>query len=263
MVIVRGTGPAWNPQWWTPARCTDLERRNPVAYRSDVLAEFIDLETGLISPEAQKAATRVGPVEISPSERWEIVGAGLDTSEANGKNPTALVIVDGRRVVREGHLVVVFRVVFCEEWQTGGIENALHEAARHCHRYRVLDALADKYASGANIALARRDGLTITARHSTTLETVQDYADLNAFVASGMLELSPHPVMARDLLGIRKRATPTGFSIELPHTSDGRHADFCPALVNALKQARAGAAFSPNDAPQAIGGSWTDFDSFA
>lgn len=40
LVVVRGSGPALNPVWWTPQRCADLQRKNPRAYRTDVLGEF-------------------------------------------------------------------------------------------------------------------------------------------------------------------------------------------------------------------------------
>lgn len=40
LVVVRGTGPQLNPSWWTPQRCADLQRKNPRAYRTDVLGEF-------------------------------------------------------------------------------------------------------------------------------------------------------------------------------------------------------------------------------
>src|ERR1019366_649507 len=41
-VVVKATGPQMNPTWWTPARCESLQRSNPTAYTTDVLAGFAD-----------------------------------------------------------------------------------------------------------------------------------------------------------------------------------------------------------------------------
>lgn len=45
LVVLRTSGPVANPSWWTPERCADLEKRKPVAYRTDCLAEFADGES--------------------------------------------------------------------------------------------------------------------------------------------------------------------------------------------------------------------------
>ena len=236
LVIVRGTGPTWNPSWWTPERCADLERRNPVAYRSDVLAEFIDRVSGLVPAHLVQRQTGTF-TEIPPSECHPMRGAGIDPSDAQGGNGLALVITDAEVVKSEetGDEKLVYRVVCYREWQTGGVENAIRECAKVCASYGIHYALSDRYAGPQNVALAKRYDLDIEARRSTTEETTNEYLDLSTRFAVGDVWLANNPVLARDIVGIRRFATPTGFRIDLPLTADGRHADSAPALVASLK----------------------------
>ena len=44
LVVLRTRGAAANPTWWTTERLASLETRNPIAYRTDAIAEFADGE---------------------------------------------------------------------------------------------------------------------------------------------------------------------------------------------------------------------------
>jgi hypothetical protein len=236
LVIVRGTGPMWNPAWWTPERCADLERRNPTAYRSDVLAEFIDRVSGLNPAHLVQRQTGTF-AEIPPGECHRMRGAGIDPSDAQGGNGFALVITDADIVKsdEDGSDKLVYRVVCYREWQTGGVENAIRECAKVCAEYGLFYAQSDRYAGPQNVALAKRYDLEIEARRSTTEETTNEYLDLATRISTGDLWIANNPTLIRDLVGIRKVATPTGFRIELPLTADGRHGDSAPALVASLR----------------------------
>jgi hypothetical protein len=61
VVVFRGTGPAMNPAWWTPERCDALRRRDPEAYRSDVLCEFRASEQSAFPLDAVDAAMGAKP----------------------------------------------------------------------------------------------------------------------------------------------------------------------------------------------------------
>lgn len=56
LVVLRTAGPAANPVWWTPKRCADLKRRNPLAYKTDCLAEFADGEEAVFPAQAVEDA---------------------------------------------------------------------------------------------------------------------------------------------------------------------------------------------------------------
>jgi hypothetical protein len=237
MVIVRGTGPMWNPQWWTPERCVALERRNPTAYKSDVLAEFIDRVSGLLTADALRRVTRTdGRVDIPPEECGRYRAAGIDTSEAQeGGNGFSLCIFDGIIVENNGQRSLRGRVVCTREWRSGGPARALAEAAAICHRYGLKGALTDKFAGKANADLAIQHGLTLHSVRTTTEENVIVHSDFATRVATREIELSADPLLQRDLLGIRKHATQTGFRIEPPFTADGRHGDLGQACIDAWR----------------------------
>ncbi len=80
MVVIRGTGPMLNPTWWTPARCAALQDRDPTAYTTDVLGEFADPESGLLSPISVRSNTRQGPLELAP-EPGAVYAAAVDPTQ--------------------------------------------------------------------------------------------------------------------------------------------------------------------------------------
>ena len=94
LVVLRTRGPVANPTWWTPERCAELERRNPLAYRTDCLAEFADGESTVFPSSAIEAAC--GPREggdpgqlaifADPSalrhDTWAVMVAGWESPDA-------------------------------------------------------------------------------------------------------------------------------------------------------------------------------------
>src|SRR5262249_4538313 len=71
----------------------------------------------------------------------------------------------------------------------------------------------------------------------TPVNRLECFTDLATILHSGRLELSPERTLRRDLLVVKKRTTQQGYTIHLPHSSDGRHADFAPALAAAVPEA--------------------------
>ena len=62
------------------------------------------------------------------------------------------------------------------------------------------------------------------------------YDGLKKRVVDRTIELSPDPVLVRDLSSVRKVVTGDGIRIDVPESSDGRHADYASALVLALSR---------------------------
>jgi hypothetical protein len=54
-------------------------------------------------------------------------------------------------------------------------------------------------------------------------------------VSEHNIELPPNAAMRADILGVQKRLTARSWQIVLPNTGDGRHGDYVPSLVLALK----------------------------
>lgn len=239
MVVVRGTGPILNPTWWTPERCAALEARDPVAYRTDVLGEFADPESGLLSPVAVAAATRAEPLEL-PRRREGAYFAAVDPSEGGaGGNGFALAIVELETPIspETGEPEPRFRVALVREWRGLTPRECWREVADACRIYGITTARTDQYAAAANADLARLSGLHLTVDRTTATSKLEDFTNLATLIHAARVELSPDPVLRRDLLSVKKRVTQAGTSIVLPKTGDGRHADYAPALAAAIKAA--------------------------
>lgn len=240
MVVLRGTGPMLNPTWWTPERCARLERQDPVAYRTDVMGDFADPESGLLNPISVNANTRQTPLEL-PVAAGATYAAAVDPSEGGaGGNGFSLVIVQ-RDEDEQGRIKV--RVVLAREWRGMRPEQCWEEIARACATYGIHRTWSDQYAASANVDLAARFGLHVEIDKTTQPSKLEDFTNLATLIHSDQLELSPDPTLRRDLLSVKRRITQAGMTIVLPRTGDGRHADLASALCSAVKRVATGATF--------------------
>ena len=60
------------------------------------------------------------------------------------------------------------------------------------------------------------------------------FESLETWAAGGELDLPNDPQLRADLLAVRQKLTANGFTLSLPQTPDGRHADYAPSVVMAL-----------------------------
>jgi hypothetical protein len=238
VVVMRTTGPAGNPKHWTEERLERLRERDESAWRIVALGEFLDPETGLLSPVAVRKHTREEPLELSPIAGGTYFAA-CDPSEGQEHgNAWTLVIV---QAYQHDDRLPAFRVVCAKEYRGLGVEGCIEAMAEDCQRYGVRDVETDRYAAGANQALARRYRLRLQPRVTTPSSRLEDFTNLAQLIHTGRVELSPDRTLRRDLLGVKKRVTQTGVTIHLPKTRDGRHSDFAPALAAAVRAAAGGA----------------------
>lgn len=254
LVVLRCTGPAGNPSHWTPEFCERLRRQDANAYAVGVLGEFVDATAGLLTHTAVKRCTRTGPDAIPPIECGACTAAIDPSGASSSGNGFTLVIVDARHIAGR----VVYRVVQALEWRGCGPEIALKEVGDQCRAYGVRHAFTDEHAGAIIVALARNvAGLTLIEEKSSQAGNLEAFTNLANLVATDSIEFSPKKAFERDLLSVRKTATPLGWKIVLPHTADGRHCDYAPALARAVAHARVGSiALSPEAAPTTFAGGW-------
>lgn len=239
VVVMRTTGPAGNPSYWTSERLAKLKESNEVAWRINALGEFLDPETGLLSPVAIRKATREMPIELPP-ERDASYVAAVDPSEGGaGGNAWSLAIVRRKRVVPDSVDSDApgreqYAVAYTAEWRGLSPDEVWLEVAKICRRYGVYHLTSDHYAASANIDLAARHGLRLSIRRTTASSKLEDFTNLATMLHTGCLELPPNRTLRNDLLSVRKRTTQSGFTIVLPRTADGRHCDLASALALAL-----------------------------
>jgi len=230
VVVLRGTGPMLNPFWWTAERCERLRARDPIAHRMDVLGEFADPESSLFSSDVLDRRTRAEPLELEPDPLLSYV-ATMDP----GTRGNSWTLTIGACTKADG-LVKHKAVALARQWTGSRLaplspEQVLREIATVCAPYRVTSVRTDQWSADALADLARRAGLSLVFDTITAARKVELYEALRLTLEQDELELPPVPLVREDLLKVRKRITQNGVSIELPRTSDGRHADYAPALA--------------------------------
>jgi hypothetical protein len=236
-VVVRAPGPSMNPLYWTPEKCEDLKRTNPSAYRTDVLAEFADPEEAMFGLDLVEACTRKHPVAREPVRGHFYVGA---MDPATRGNAWTFVLLEGTGWKNvDGVMRPTFAVALTRQWR-GSKENPLRpdlvfaEMGALMSPYGCNTVVTDQYACDALAPLAMPHGIGLIAEAMTQAKRYEYCSRLKLELEVGCLELPPDPVLCRDLVSVRKRITQNGVTIHLPETSDGRHADFVPALELAV-----------------------------
>lgn len=230
IVVIRGIGPAMNPSWWTPERCEKLRRSDPTAYRTDVLGEFAEPESALFSVTELDACTREGALELEPAPGRRYTAA---IDPATRGNSWPLVIGHSERLEGGRRRFVID---LARQWtgrrgaplSPGAV---LGEIAEVCGPYGVRVLHTDQFAADALRDLARPHGLSLRDVAITSERKLDMYEDLRTFAGAGQLELPPHDDVRADLMSVTKRVTQTGLTIQLPSTSDGRHADYAAAVA--------------------------------
>lgn len=235
LVVIRAPAHHMNPVWWGPSRVEKLKTQDEQAYRTDVLAEFVDPESSLLASSELDAVTRTAPLVLE-REHGHTYVAAMDPGTRS--NAWTLAIA-GRRNSADG--VERASVVLCKQWQGSKAtplspEQVLSEIADLCRAYGLNYAYTDQWSADAMRALAQRYGLDLHIENTTAAKKVEFYENLRTRIATREVELPPDPQVRADLLAIRKRVTMNGFSIELPRTGDGRHCDYAPAIALALSK---------------------------
>jgi hypothetical protein len=243
MVVLRGTGPLLNPGYWTPDRCVKLETADPVAHRTDVLGEFADPESGLLSPIAIYRSTRERPLELE-YERGAVYHAAVDPSEGTARgNGWSLCIIERQEPERQTRCYgqdsdasARFRVALVREWRGFSPAECWKQIAAVCRSYGIRRVRSDQYAASANADLARMYGLTLHIDRASASSSLEDWTNLQTLLHNDKIELPPDALLKRDLLSVKRRVTQGAATVVLPRAA-GRHCDMASALCSALKDA--------------------------
>lgn len=229
LVVIRAPAHHMNPVTWTPERIEELRQKNPAVFRTDILGEFSDPEASLFSSAELEAITREGPAILAyvPGQDY---GAAMDP--ATRGNAWTLSLVTKQR---DGTKVKT-AIVLARQWVGSKVsplspDRVLSEIAALCKLYRIEVVTTDQFAADALRDIAERYGIVLRVETITAQRKIDIYQDLQTKIAEQSIELPPDSLVRADLLSVRKRITQNGISIELPKTSDGRHADFAPSVA--------------------------------
>ena len=244
-VVVKATGPQMNPTWWTPARCESLQRSNPTAYTTDVLAGFADPSTAFIPQSQVRASVRKdGAAEQPATNGWSYL-ACMDPG-TRGNRWTLIVLA--RQQQPDG--TQRFSIALSKEW--GGTTEAplsvwhtLAEIKRLIAPYWGMKRVyTDQFSADAIRDLGARMGLDVAIRTIVSGNQRDDkpknphvihrndmFEALAGAFATNTLEIPDDRRLVGDLLTIRRVVTRTGITYDLPETADRRHCDGAAALA--------------------------------
>jgi hypothetical protein len=231
LVVVRAPAHHMNPVTWTADKIAELRTKNEAVYRTDILGEFADPSSSLFSSGELERVTRKAPAEL-PFESGFDYGATMDP--ATRGNAWTFTVGAKKRGTDDFQKRIV--VVLAKQWIGSKVEplspdTVMREIAATCKTYGIDVVTTDQYAADALRDIAERYGLALRVETITAQRKVELFQDLQTKIGEESIELPPDPVLRADLLSVRKRVTQNGIGIELPKTSDGRHADYAPAVA--------------------------------
>lgn len=237
LVVMRTTGPAGNPEFWTRERLNKLRKRDPSAADVAEFARFLSPETSLLDSTSLQAHTRTEPVELPPCE-GRLYVAAMDPATRSNSWTLIIVEVDCFDSSRPRYAVAVAQQWTGSKAQPLRPDVVLREVRWLCRKYRIDAVTTDQWAIDALNSIAGNVGLSLCQRTWGPAERVDAYDTLKSLLDDDRLELAPVPQLHEDLVRVKKRVTQAGLTIELPKTSDGRHCDYAPALALAVTESK-------------------------
>lgn len=236
LLFMIAKGPDMHPAHFTPELCEKLRKEDPTAYRTDVLAQFCDPPSSLLSSLDVEACSRKAPLDLQPNQHPCV--AAIDP--ANRRNAWTLTIV---RPKPNGDPEVVLTRQWIGSHAAPLKSSRIFELiAPILELYRIGELYTDQGNYDDKWELAEQAGITLVADPFTAAEWKRHAKHLELLISNHRLELPPNAAMRADILGIQKKLTARDWQIVLPNTGDGRHGDYVPSLCLALKHLPAPAA---------------------
>jgi hypothetical protein len=226
VTVARAKGPWLNPFWWTEARMKALREKDFDTYLTDVEADFRDVETSFFSSRSIENCIRQHPLVAAP-EKGRKYTCVIDP--ATRRNAWTMGVADTTDNVR-------FRLCLAMQWI--GTTSAplspravFKEMKPILEQYGIATCISDQYAADAMRDIALMESIGLTSITITPKLKMAMFQSLRTRVDSGLIELTPEPVMRDDLVNVRLRINRNGDpTIILPETADGRHCDYAAML---------------------------------
>lgn len=230
-LVCKAEGPLMNPVTYSPENCAELERTNPEACAKNVYCIFSDPEFALLSRSEIDDASR-DDADVVPPEPFWTYSAGMDP--ATRGNAWTLVVVGGNP---DGG----FDTVLHHEWRPKPgtplrPKEVLAEIATLIKPYSVPYLMTDQNMADALIDIAAELGVVCVRENLTGTNRLPLAEQVVALLRGGLLMLPKDDQIRTDFQNIAKRISSNGnASLSLPKTKDGRHCDYVPAFMLALK----------------------------
>jgi hypothetical protein len=132
-------------------------------------------------------------------------------------------------------------IVLAQEWRGSTArplspKAVLGEMAPILKPYGIDVLWSDQYSGDALRDLAADVGLSLVPVATTAASKNDMYRNAQTLIRTEQVDLPPDPQVKQDLLGIRRRFTRSGSTIELAKTPDGRHSDHAPSIATVLSK---------------------------
>ena len=231
LVILRCPGHWLNPVWWTPERIEKVKRKDPVAYRTDILAQFADSSYSFFPAKSVQKSTIFS--DTIPKQDKKFYVAAMDP--ATRGNAWTFTVFSKSGQGDEA----IFEQVHLDEWQGDGNDplkpsEVLQQIKVICDDYDLDWVYTDQFSSDALMEIADMLGLQLVIDPWTAQNKVSRFESVRIRFLEDKIRLIKNTNQESDLLHVRKNLTATGIQIAMPETSDGRHCDFAPVLVRAI-----------------------------
>lgn len=230
VVVVKAPGPHMNPFYWTEEAVEEAKANNQIAYRTDVLAEFVDAENAMFEAGVVEQATRASPMHLEPDFRFSYVAA---MDPATRQDSWTFVMCTK---LPNGKKAVAYHTEFLP---APGLPlkpvEVLARIALACKKYNVDHIYTDQWAADALKDIANAFDISLSSTHVTASSKVAMFENMRTEFLRDHVELPPDPVLKRDLVSIKKRATANGLAIHVPRGGK-RHADYASALALCLSK---------------------------
>jgi hypothetical protein len=243
VLVVHAPTAAMNPRF-DVREIEALRERDPDSAAREFDAAWIDAESTYFTQTEIDACTRHEPLEISPEPRWAYAAVSDPATRSNG---CPFLIVGAQRQ-HDGTLRL--KVVWAREWRGSqqkplSMSMVLAELMPVLRRYGITTIYGDQHSSDVLADLAAHYGfrwvriyVSGNASRTTAPSGVRNrsamFEELKAMLTTRAIELPPIKLLRQDLLGVKRRVTPTGLAYDYTHTPDGRHGDFAAALLMAV-----------------------------
>jgi hypothetical protein len=222
----------------TEERTRQLERDERKWQREYKAVPTQETDQSMFTAVLLDRVTRATPGDV-PKEGGVTYVAAMDPGYV--RNPWTFVIA-GKRLVGNR---VKRSVVLAREWRgTDAYPNdprrILREIAPLCRLYGIDGVYTDQYEKYGLQAIAEEPEIAIGVwvRDQNATARLASYEALLMEISDDEVELPKHEQLRADLLAVRQRLTPNGFTVHLPQTPDGRHADFASSVTLAIANCR-------------------------
>jgi hypothetical protein len=241
---VAGHAATWlaNPSV-TEEHTRKLERNERKWKREYAAIPTQETDESMFSATLLERATRDGPCDV-PREPGVSYVAAQDPGFV--ENAWTFVVAAkrwvGGRVKRS--------IVLAREWRGTAEEPlnpewVLQQMKPLCEKYGVDVVESDAYERFSLQAIGERVGLYVRVGSRSAVERLGRYESLITWLSDHEVDLPPDRQLRADLLAVQQHLTSNGFTIRMPQTPDGRHADYAPSVTLALSSCKVDPAALP------------------